>query len=317
MKYTCLFLIITLFIACHSSDKKVNRIKAKTNLLKPNNINKLVIVNHVKLKGISGNFNSFKAYLTGLEDTDPASIPYALDYIKTCLPVNLAERDSVMLLFNVKFFKIANGLTDSLETKYASIVKLMDTDSNSVKLKVFQKNLKDCGIGIFSTEGNYYLDVLPDYFYNNFKNRVSPGVRAYLDLRRHELAEGFSEDAGLLISFEQLYQRVKHWEKYLSDFPHTIYTAEAGNYYNTYLKTLLTGMDNSRVFEMDDDVITSEVKAVYEKAMKQDPNMQTVKIITDYYNLLGRHGFKDNDSVAVFLKEHKLSTMLGVQPDTR
>lgn len=319
------FLLILLTVACHSSPQKEDSTKTPTlhvkatsiDPLKPNSVARSVAANHGQLKGINGDLISFKKYLSGLSDNDLASIPYALDYIKTCLPSDLTERDSIVLLFNVKFFKVSNKLSEELETKYPTLIKQLEKDIKSRELSIFQDNLKACGIGIFSTEGNYYLDILPNYLYNNFKDRVSIGVKTYLDIRRHELTEGFSEDAGLLISYKQLYQRVKNWEKFINNFPKTVYTNEANNYYETYLETLLTGMDNTPVFEMDNNSLSAEVKTLYEKAIHDDADTRTGKIIADYYALLSRHDLKQTDSIDVFLKAHNLSSMSGVQPDTR
>jgi hypothetical protein len=259
MKYSCFFFLI-LIVACSQPNKKAYKIKAAQNLrsadlLKVGSISRLVAINHQKLVNLSGNLNSFKKYLARLNDDDPASIPFALDYIKTCISPTLPEKDSVLLLFNLKFYKTSNKLSDSLETKYASVVKLMDNQQNSPRLMNFKNNLKACGIGIFSTEGNYYFDMPSDYLYKNFENRVSDGVKAYLYLRKGELAAGFSEDAGLLISFDALYRRIKQWEKFLKDYPNTVYSEEANDYYITYLQTLLTGMDNSRIFDLENNTL--------------------------------------------------------------
>jgi len=324
MKYTYI-LLLALIVGCNSPAKKSASDKAPAApvvvksdyLLEPNAIDKMVKDNHSKLTGNSGSFETFKAYLNQLSDKDVASIAYAIDYIKTCLSPDLAERDSVVLLFNIKFYKIVNGLSEKLETKYPQFIVQLEKDAVSNQLKTFKDNLNRCGIGIFSTEGNYYLDVQPDYFYDNFRDRVSDGALTYLDIRRHELAEGFSEDAGLLISYKQVGQRVKTWENYLADFPNNVYSGEAEGYYNTYLETLLTGMDNSPVFEYNTNLIDPEVKTVYEGLMQDEQNSKSAKLVGDYYRMLSRHEFKTNDSVAVFLKEHKLSSMAAVQPDTR
>jgi hypothetical protein len=326
MKYTYLMLIL-LAIACNTPQKKSNNAKMapapaflkeiNSSLLQANGIEKIVAANHEKLMGHSGDFISFKKYISALNDAEPTSIPFALDYIETCLPAALPERDSVVLLFNVKFYTICNKLSEDLDTKYGSLTKQLEKDVKSPELSAFQNNLKVCGIGVFSTEGNYYLDVLPNYFYDNFKDRVSEGTKTYLNIRKQELAEGFTEDAGLLISYKQLYQRVKNWDKYLSTFPKNVYTGEADGYYTTYLETFLTGTDNSRVFDGEDETISPEIKKLYEIAIHDDAQTRTGKIIAQYYALLSRHQFKQTDSIDVFLKTHNLSTMLAVQPHTR
>ncbi|MGZ3884812.1 MAG: hypothetical protein ACXVPQ_02885 [Bacteroidia bacterium] len=286
-------------------------------LLVDNFISNAITANHRKLAGVKGDFKSFKSYLEKSGIDSLTSIPFALDYINTCLAPNSPDRDSVFFYFKEKFYAVTNKLSDSLNTKYNALMEQFAKDSTTAELKAFKNNLKACGIDIFSSEGMYYLDVIPDYFYTNFKNQVSEGTAGFLDIRKDEMKEGFSEDAGMLISFEQLYQRIKRWEKFIKKYPGTVYSDEAGSYYQTYIQTLMTGMDNSRVFDYETNALLPEVKTLYEKIIREEPESATTKIIASYYAFLSRHDFKDNDSISIFLKGNDLSTMLAVQPHTR
>lgn len=321
MKQILLLFSLAFLFACSSHNTttttKEDTGSATDYLLQDSSIGKLVVVNHQKLTSIQGDFKSFKSYLHKLSDDSLSSIPFALDYINGCISTDNPERDSVFLLFNEKFYSVTNKLSDSLETKYGFLMEQLAKDSNTVELHTFKNNLAACGVGIFSTEGMYYLDVVPDFFYNNFKNRVSEGVAEYLNIRKDELKQGFSEDAGMLISFEELYHRVKRWENFITKYPNTVYTGEANSYYATYLETLMTGMDNSRTFDLDNNSLLPEIKKLYEKIIKEVPDSPTTKIISSYYSFLARQNFKENDSIQLFLKANNLSTMLAVQPHTR
>jgi hypothetical protein len=314
-----LIALLAILISCSSGGNSTKEISqsASDYLLEHNSVNLLVSSNHQLIKDKKGNLISFKAYLQSLNDDSLTSIPYALDYIQTCMKGDTTGRDSVFLLFNSKFYAIVNQLSDSLDTKYKYLEDQMDRDSITSQLQNFKANLKSCGVDIFTTEGMYYLDVIPDFFYSNFKNRVSEGVREYLNIRKDELKEGFSEDAGLVISFEDVYKRVKRWENFMKQFPSTVYSEDANGYYSEYLQTLMSGMDNSRVFDFDGNKLLPEVKSIYEKILKEDSESQTTQIITSYYNFLSRHDFTENDSVPLFMKSNKLISMLGVQPDNR
>jgi hypothetical protein len=317
--WTFILLLLVFLFAC-DSEKLDDNIDSKNTidyLLQDNSIEKLTIENHKKLEGIKGDFEGFKLYISKLSDDSLTSIPFALDYIKSCLSVDKEKQDSVLLYFNQKFYTVSNRLSDSLETKYKSILEQQEENSNNPDLKVFTSNLTTCGIGIFTTEGTYYLDVLPDFFFDNFKDRVSVGVRQFLEIRKDELKDGFSEDAGLLISFEDLYKRVKRWEDFRTKYPNNVYDGETRYYYETYLETLLTGMDNSRVFETDSNLILPEVKKLYESIINKEADSPTKNIVSSYYSFLGRHNFQENDSIDLFLKSNNLSTMLAVQPHNR
>jgi hypothetical protein len=318
-KKILLALSCSFLFACGSNntqDKK-DTVSTTDYLLQDNSVSKFVIANHQKLSGVTGSFKSYKLYLDKLDNDSLTAIPFALDYINTCISTDNADRDSIFLLFNIKFYEVANRLSDSLDTKYKSLIHQLDKDSSTVELKSFKNNLATCGIDIFSTEGMYYLDVIPNFFYDNFKNRVSDGVAEFLNIRQDELKQGFSEDAGMLISFEDLYNRVKRWENFINKYPNTVYNNEANSYYETYLETLMTGMDNSRLFDFDNNSLLPEMKTLYEKIIGEGTESPTTKIISSFYALLARHDFKENDSIQIFLETNNLSTMLAVQPHTR
>ena len=318
MNKLLLALPVFFLFACGSNNTKDKTEKeSKDYLLQENSISKLVESNHQNISDKSGDLKSFKSYINKLNDDSLNSIPYALDYIKTCIPADNIDRDSIFLLFNIKFYSITNKLTENLDKKYKSIIGQLYKDSSTVELQNFRNNLGMCGIDIFSSEGMYYLDVIPNFFYENFKKRVSESVVEYLNIRKDELKQGFSEDAGMLISFDDLYKRVKRWENFIYKYPSSLYINEANSFYTTYLETLMTGMDNSRIFDFDSGALKPEIKALYETIIKDDLESPTNKIISSYYSFLARHNFKENDSISIFLKSKNLSTMLAVQPHTR
>jgi len=321
IKTILLPIFLVFLFACHSPAGKENKASVSAlspdYLLRDSFILKSLPADHQKLLGVTGNFRSCKTYLDKLSNDSLTSIPFALDYITTCIPPGNADRDSIFLLFNAKFYAVTTKLSDSLYTKYNFLVDQLNKDSSSVELKCFQSNLTACGIKFLLSEGTYYLDAMSDFLYNNFKDRVSDGVKEYLSIRKDELKQGFSEDAGLLISFEDVYKRVKRWEVFIKNYPNTVCAEEANSYYITYLETLIAGMDNSRLFDFNSNSLLPEIKTLYEKIMKEETASPATKIISSYYSLLSRHNFKYNDSVDMFLKANDLSTMLAVQPQTR
>lgn len=310
-------LIITFSCVTKSKNEKINNQNNTDYLLQEQSISQLLAQKHQSISNVKGDFASFKKYLSTLNKDSVVSIAYAMDYIRTCLPQDMVHRDSVMFLFNVYFFEVSNKWSDSLETKYRAVLDPLYKDSTSAELTIFKNNLAFCGIGIFSSEGMFYLDVLPEYFYINFKGRVSAGVEEFLKIRMTEMKEGFSEDAGMVISFEQLHQRVEKWENYIDKFPSTLYQEEAEYYYTIYLETLLTGMDNSRIFDYESGLLLPEIKSMYEKIMKEKNKSASRDIISSYYSFLSRHQFKENDSIPLFLKSKNLNSMLSVQPHNR
>lgn len=317
-KLIYLFFVILIFsCTSKSKDEKKDNSSGKDYLLQEQSVRKMVSANHDKISKIRGDFQSYKQYLASLDKDSLTSIAYAMDYINTCLAKETANRDSILFLFNVHFSGIVNRFSDSLESRYGEVLAPLAEDSVTPGLSVFKDNLAFCGIGIYSSEGMFYPDMLPDYLYSNFNKRVSEGVAEYLKIRSDEMKEGFAEDAGLLISFEKVYQRVQRWENLVQKYPQNIYKQEAQYYYQTYLETLMTGMDNSRIFDHETGKLLPGIKALYEKIIKEKTDSPSREIIADYYAFLSRHQFKENDSIPAFLEARQLGSMQSVQPHTR
>jgi hypothetical protein len=323
MKLSLSLFSIILLLSCTYCNSQENKnpqgvpVSCTENLLQNHSVSDAVKAVHQKLTGITGDLKTFKSYVGNLDDKQVASIALALDYIKTCIPAGNPDQDMIFEEFYKKFYRVTNRFSDSLETNYPSIIKQLDKDSNSAELGAFRDNLKQCGIGIFTTEGIYYPDAIYDFFYTNFNDRVSVGMKEFLSIRKDEMKQGFSEDAELLISFDEVYQRAKRWEKLLDTYPEIIIKEEAGNYYIMYMETLITGMDNSPVFSSENQTLLPEIRILYEKILKEETGSKTTKIISDYYSFLEQHDFKDNDDIQNFLKDNNLKSMQAVQPLSR
>ncbi len=324
MKQVLIALILMIMMgscSSHHTDKNTGNAisidNQNENLLNENSVKELVALNHEQYKNAKGDLKSFISLLGVLNKSKLSSIAIAMDYVKTCIVAGNQENDDIYVFFCGIYYNIANQISDSLEIKYTGVMDDFENNRNSSLLRIFKSNLAECGTEIFSSEGQFYLDVEADYFYDNFKGIVSKGLKEYLAIRSEEMKKGFSEDAGLLISFEEVYKRAKRWELFINDYPHAICNEEARMYYETYLETLMTGMDNSRVFEGEENIIVPEIKALYEEIMKEDAQSNITKIIISYYSFLSKNNFKEPENIDKFLKENNLSSMLAVQPFLR
>jgi len=316
LKRITIFLSLLSVIAACGTSKKASSsdpdkgLTLKTELLKPGYIQRIVATNHVKLLHTKGDYNSFKTYVKGLDSARPESIAFAMDYFKTCIPLSDSiSADSSFLCFRDKLNKVLFSITDSVVKWYAGVADSSvgaDT-SASPRVITFINNLKACGLGVFSTEGEAYLDVLPDYYYQSFKNWVTLDLKQFLWLQQNDLEQGFVEDGGLVISFDTLYHRIDNWDKYFVAYPKSICNGEAKELYYSYLKILLTGEDNTPVFNADTHVLLPELKKLFAKISKQKPVTKTSKIISDYYTMLSKNGFKGTDAIVKkFMKGHGL-----------
>jgi len=234
-------------------------------LVNVNSARQKISATRQQLPAITGDLSELKTFTQQLNPYDLYTIAATANYLREFLPkANETIQDSAYLHFVRVFYRVVNNRTDSLSFKYPSIMKVLDKFESNTSTQAFEEYLSLFGVGMYMTEGIYYLDVLPDYFYSIFDGHVSKGLNAYLEQRSKELAEGFSNDAGLRISFNQVYERVVVWENIIEENPHFGMSEDAYYYYKTYLETLLTGMDNSRVFDIESGKLDPEIQRLYE-----------------------------------------------------
>jgi len=263
-------------------------------------------------------FISTKNQILSCNEVEIVSIPIAAAIIeKSITSLNNFEKDSTYIFFNYIFYTSVNALNDSLELKYPDILQKIDKGINDPEIKEFKKCLDLCGLSLLNSEGSYYVDEKYDYYYDLFKGKVSPALNDYLKIRSKELKQGYSEDADLLIGFDDLYERVVTWEDFMSQYPDFILMKDAEFNYTSYLSTLITGTDNSETFDSETQNLYPGIKRLYEKIISHKDGKKSTKVISDYFDLLKRNNFKQPDNLDLFLKANNLISMVGIQPKTR
>lgn len=312
-KLIYLFLILCAFSCKENSNKSVETVKETSTKNESETKNQTQVIE----KEFQTNLDEYVSLIDSLNVYDIESIQVLKEYVLNELKVPNELADSAYYLFLEFFYTSANNLTDSLETKYSNLIEKLYRQDEDSEVREFYRLLNSCGLDLFMTEGMFYVDVQSDFFYNTFKNNLSPSLKTYLQLRNSELKNAFSEDAMLLIPFDNLAERVYYWEKYLTDYPETKLINEANYYYKTYLQTLLTGLANTSLFDWESKILLQPVKEIYESYLKKYPETKSGMIVREYYDILERNKFEHSDSIDFILNKYNLISMHNIQPHTR
>jgi hypothetical protein len=225
-------------------------------------------------------------------------------------PAESPVYDTLFEQFTKLYYRTASHFEDimNMPANYAALNGRQD-NPNDAPTKNILAYLALYSMDVYMTEGIYYADAAPAFFSSVFHAKGSPGLRDFLTIQKQEMKEGFSEDAGLIITYPQLYQRVEAWAKFMHNHPQHLLTDDALDRYRTYLSTLITGMDNTPVFEYEPHALNEEAKALYEDIIKNGTDPLAKKIITEYYQYLSKDSFRYNDSVTTFLDRYDLETL--------
>jgi len=197
--------------------------------------------------------------------------------------------------------------------KYSS----MDEWANPIpaeKRRKIESSISKVGWSLKESEGAYYIGESGGWFEKRFASILTEPYRQYFNNRTKEIKEGFSEDAGLLISWEQLRKRIARWEQFLKSYPNFEETSEVQAYLNRYIGTFLSGMDNSKIYDLDTKKLTTEVRSAYEKYLKENKNSAYYVRVKDFYEMLKKNKFIVPEDSNEYLKKKGYETMLGKQP---
>lgn len=261
------------------------------------------------------NISKYEYYLTQLSASDFYSIQKGIDNYKSYIPnSNQAVKDSAFILFRYLYYHVINVCSENFWNNHALVTKLT-ASAQDPEVTEFKNKMEANGLRLSISEGDYYIDEQPDFLLNTFKGYLSSALREYLELRKKELEEGFSENARLLISFRSLGDRIITWENYIIKYPASPLLAEAKFSYQLYLNTFITGLDNFPIAE--DQKLSPQIKSEYENFIAQHKDKISGKLVENYYNILAQQNFILTPGLNDFYSENGIESMLGVQPPTR
>jgi len=172
-----------------------------------------------------------------------------------------------------------------------------DSDKKEIKLlgeKLLKHQLQYDEIG----EGYVEITTKPDFYYALFKNYVTSDYKEYLLLQSEENKVPYSVDAGLIISFKDLGDRVVTWENFMNKYPNSKLMKSVKDEYKMYQMDYLIGEDNTPTYERpaDEKYIYPENIQEFNRFLKKYPKSPTVPLIH-----LFMENFKD-ENIAEMLR---------------
>lgn len=190
-----------------------------------------------------------------------------------------------------KYISCLSTILGDVLDKY---VNYYESESNSYKfpenIKKLTAELKKGGLE-FREVGEGYTEIWskPDHYYSVFKNKVTPDYEAYLSKMAKENEVNYSADAGLMISWEELGNRLIFWENFIKKYPKSSLIPRVKEQYNNYLHDYLLGMDNTPTYENSDGTLYDENRAEYNRIIKKYPGSYTSKRAQQSLNLFDSH----------------------------
>ncbi|TDX44572.1 SH3 domain-containing protein [Orenia marismortui] len=250
----------------------------------------------------SSNLASEEAINTLLAYAEISSNPKLIDQgLRYIIKLKKQEIDK----YRSDFKNIEEGIFAEFQTgfeqeEYTSIEDVLNNPQDN-KLKESLEFIRNEGYRISIPEGSLLLEVDPDYLLAKFEAFISKGYAKFLKLQSREVNEHAGEDAAILISWDELAERLLSWEKLIDQYPNLKEIDLAKREYKSYLSLYLFGADNTPAFPYwDDYILREEARLSYERFLKENQDTAAYKIIKDYYEDAKNNGFKWDDDLNKF-----------------
>lgn len=196
---------------------------------------------------------------------------------------SLPNREAANALYE-KYFEANGTLLQEIAAKESGVLDKFynedEADKKAVKLlgeRLSKHELEYSEIG----EGYVEIDPLHDFYYKIFKDYVTNDYKDYLYLKSEENKSLYSADAGLVISFKDLGDRIISWENFMAKYPNSKLIPSVKEQYKSYQMDYLVGQDNTPTTERssDEKYIYPENIQEFNRFLKKYPKSPTVPLI--------------------------------------
>jgi hypothetical protein len=187
-----------------------------------------------------------------------------------------------------------------LENMVSYVMKIPSdlTEKSAAKL---DKELAKAGWRTAMTEGAYYVAQAGGWMEIALKEILTPAYKDFLEQESKENREGFADDAGLVISWEQLRVRIIEKEALLKKHPDFIENQLSQDHLTDAVGAFLGGLPNTPIYDFETKALLKDVKIAYEKFIKENKTSKYYTIVNDFYEMLRKNKFVVPDNYAEYL----------------
>lgn len=137
---------------------------------------------------------------------------------------------------------------------------------------------------VFEELGEGYVEITtpPNFYDTIFSHYVTEDYKAYLSIIKEENKSLYSADAGLVISFRELDERIITWENFMEQYPNSPLVEQVKENYRFYQHDYLIGLDNTPTIERanpDSLYIYPENREEFSRFITKYPDSPTSKLV--------------------------------------
>jgi hypothetical protein len=247
----------------------------------------------------------YNDFVSKLDTSKPESATLAANkFAELFKPTEKELCDSALYIFEKLYASVAAAVNDKVMREptegleyYLQIDKSANIPKPSQKDKALYQSLTANGFKLCMAEGSIYVDVDREFVKTKFAGWVSPTMNTYLEQVRKENKQEYADDGGLAITPTELSDRLAWWDVFNKANPSFLFKEDVSRLKNTYLATILHGMDNTPLLDETSLKINADFEAAYKHILKAYPNTDAVALIKPYYEALSKKDTAKSHSI--------------------
>lgn len=187
--------------------------------------------------------------------------------------------------------------------KYEELVSLSNIKESDSDIKTTLQDAYNGGLKLSTSEGMYYLEVDYSSLKAVFAGNTSEEISSYLDIMAEESNKHFAEDAALLISYDQLAERVARNESFIKNYGSSKFADKVKELHKYYLSAYLLGLNNTPAFSMKDNILEKDVLDSYKASIAKYPGTSLSGILSEYMKLLEKDNYKRTQAILDYVSK--------------
>lgn len=224
--------------------------------------------------------------------------------------------DSAFFQFNNLAENIVSKLNEKHEKDTADFWSLFIVDENNTppvipnKLLSFNTNLKKNGLQLNHDDVSTWISIDGDFIETNFYQFLSNTLVKYLKQINYEDKNPYEIDAGLLISPQELCDRIMWWNNFILQNPNFEYLNYAVENKKNYTSILFSGSDNTPLIDIQNIDNKIVIAKYYNDARtylnKKYPESFIEKKLNSYHTAIQSNNLRKAKEIISELKNQKV-----------
>jgi len=159
------------------------------------------------------------------------------------------------------------------------------------------------GIWPDHAEGDTYFSANESLLLERLGPYLTGGMREFLRMQAAEQRRPTAKDAALMISLDELMERIRSAERFLEAYPEAVVRNVVQSRYRWYLAVYIAGLPNSPAFDRRTGDLRDELRESIDRYAADHANTESGQLILRYLKLLAASGFARSAEIDAFLSE--------------